>query len=912
TGTLAEEGVMGYQPLNAARNDIKMFDPDGIGGFSITSENGTTYHYALPVYQFQKVDIIQNKANTSEDFIESSDLNMHAVNWLLTGITGPDFQDIGVNKGFIDDGDLGYWVKFNYGKWSDGFLWRTPHGNMEFEEYRDLGVVQYSFGLKQLYYLNSAETKSHVAYFVKELRNDNIGRSLISESRKVSDAMVKIDINGDQWNYGGNHTVNYSLNYPIEHRQLKLSRILLFKKNSSPNINTAYGSTSQSHFDSYLYFNRNTNLTGGGNQNESDELRKAGCHYYNNVLIEKDIRHLNSKIRESILKEIVFNSDYSLASNFSGSTLLSGSTHLGKLTLNSVKIRGEYQSEIMPSYKFYYENPNYPYNNIFKDDWGSVVGLSINYIKQLANKDINFSFIDKSLASTWSLNRIIEPSGVEYEVQLESDAYEREAAFKYSEYAIEYFRIISSTQIEVKFVGNPSIEAFQENFNSNAPFTFYINLNEIKLGGTLKLDFPEKLFTCKLISKTNGIFLFEELSGTKINEMQSSFGPFQILNGGSNTDPIYPSSECSAFALGNAFGPMIGGGIRVKKIKTTDTKTNESSTIEYDYTKNGKTTGMTTYAPREIKRVIPFVNDIPGPQVYYAQVTSLYKGSDKNGPGGLLKKLIHNFEVPKLYTQSNGFGKYELKPCLKIERIKSITSNIWEGKFYPNTNPPVQILNSYNHVAYLISSFPATLGRPTSIFEYNYRGELVSQSIYSYSDIYSSGNYQEGFRFLKNTGKIQETFNQSKFYVIHHDFYSQSNYQEFTNKSFVTKAIGASVLTEVASSHFGDFNYSKLNDYDLFNGQPRKVESHGSQDEPIIRVSHFAHEIKHGSNDLNPLLQSKLYETNSNKKYNMLNAPGKEEVYLGNSLLGASAIKYSSNLNVRQFNSSSGKFETAS
>ncbi|HAC26029.1 MAG TPA: hypothetical protein DCE81_14035, partial [Cytophagales bacterium] len=152
--------------------------PNSIGGFSITSANGSTYHFALPVYDYeQKTYVIDvNDANKNSTIGRSEPF---ANTWLLTGITGPDFIDRGGSNGspngIIDDADWGYWVKFNYGRHTDNFQWRIPYGNNKFRKDRGNTSKTYSEGKKQLYYLNSVETRSHVALFYKDARLDSRG-----------------------------------------------------------------------------------------------------------------------------------------------------------------------------------------------------------------------------------------------------------------------------------------------------------------------------------------------------------------------------------------------------------------------------------------------------------------------------------------------------------------------------------------------------------------------------------------------------------------------------------------------------------------------------------------------------------------------------------------------------------------
>lgn len=148
-------------------------NPQAIGGYVITSANGVSYHFGLPVYDYD------NK-------IETRDVSVHnkrseitrkagfASAWLLTAITYSDFIDRNSN-GIIDDGDWGGWIKFNYGKHSDKYDWRIPYDgfNRDAKNERE----SYSQGSKQLYYLNTIETRSHVALFLKGTRLDGRGKN---------------------------------------------------------------------------------------------------------------------------------------------------------------------------------------------------------------------------------------------------------------------------------------------------------------------------------------------------------------------------------------------------------------------------------------------------------------------------------------------------------------------------------------------------------------------------------------------------------------------------------------------------------------------------------------------------------------------------------------------------------------
>jgi hypothetical protein len=148
-----------------------------IGGYSITGADGLTYHFALPTYDYFYSTWIGDKTNPSNIYAIVNRKDPFANTWLLTGVTGPDFVDRNSN-GVIDENDWGYWVKFNYGKHSDFYQWAIPFSsdpaNPSSLPDPDNTSLTYSKGTKQLYYLNSIETRTHVAIFIKDTRSDNM------------------------------------------------------------------------------------------------------------------------------------------------------------------------------------------------------------------------------------------------------------------------------------------------------------------------------------------------------------------------------------------------------------------------------------------------------------------------------------------------------------------------------------------------------------------------------------------------------------------------------------------------------------------------------------------------------------------------------------------------------------------
>jgi hypothetical protein len=153
-----------------------------IGGYSITSASGVTYHYALPAYSYEEYMKSQN-SSTKQDaeglrYNELRKPEKYAYTWYLTAVTGPDFVDRNSN-GLADNGDWGYWVNFQYKKWLSDYKWRNP--GEEFNQDLDREFEFFSCGKKEIYYLDKILTQSHVAVFEKSLRHDG---------REVSDLIA--------------------------------------------------------------------------------------------------------------------------------------------------------------------------------------------------------------------------------------------------------------------------------------------------------------------------------------------------------------------------------------------------------------------------------------------------------------------------------------------------------------------------------------------------------------------------------------------------------------------------------------------------------------------------------------------------------------------------------------------------
>lgn len=287
-----------------------------IGGYSITNSSGVTYHYSLPAYSFnesiysEKIDAAKGDGN-SKNFNRQVKPSKYAYTWYLTGVTGPDYVDKNGN-GILDEGDWGYWVKLEYGKWTDSYCWRNP--DTGFTPDIDNKFQNAAKGQKEVYYLNSIKTRSHTALFVKDIRKDGRGASTSI-----------MPSSGDTENSGGfDNTSAYTL---------KLNKVLLFANEDLPAYSLNVGS-----------------------------LIAGTAHHSENVMDVNDAAAAN--MDSKAFRAISFVYDYSLCQKTTNSFDTDVTQKDGKLTLKQLIIKGRGGNCMLPPTDFTYETENTNAGNI--------------------------------------------------------------------------------------------------------------------------------------------------------------------------------------------------------------------------------------------------------------------------------------------------------------------------------------------------------------------------------------------------------------------------------------------------------------------------------------------------------------------------------------------------------------------
>jgi len=250
-------------------------DPDNnyrrqnhISEINVLEPDGKRYVYGIPVYSVSQKDVSfavetpgtiptnglisydptqASTGNTSgkDHFYQSEVIPAYPHSFLLTALLSPDYVDV-TGDGITDD-DLGDAVKFNYSrigrytsgsavKW-DNYRWRTPFmgsvaaGSAPQASYTENlktdgkdDRASYSYGVREMWYLHSLESKNMVAIFWLSGRQDNLepadenGAPMVSGLQKLDS--ISLYSRAEFVNNGIAHarpikTVNFTYSYDL-------------------------------------------------------------------------------------------------------------------------------------------------------------------------------------------------------------------------------------------------------------------------------------------------------------------------------------------------------------------------------------------------------------------------------------------------------------------------------------------------------------------------------------------------------------------------------------------------------------------------------------------------------------------------------------------------------------------------
>lgn len=760
---IRDGGLNGFiEASDLSRQNKETYNDEGIGAYRITTMDGKTYHYSLPVYNYEMFyKNFDNLSDEDEKFFEVQKRKPYATHWLLTAVTGPDYVDSN-NNGVVDESDYGYWVEFEYGKWSDGYMWKGPREGYEVSEGNDGDTYSYYWGRKQVYYLDAVRTRTHTALFVKGLRDDGKSSSGLNKNNiyysggtfdyannpkkftdgdcckpfaKPGDTLYRTNntiqvLESKGWegqsieNWAGRKSVLKYVDAPIS-MNLKLDKILILNNkdvvysknkgsltsvlNGKIYINESYNNVQAHGYGSRVpvrFYENDPNL-----YVKKNLLKTFQTNIHTNILDKSDI--VDQDLESHAEKIIAFNFNYELGKNSSNSNDI----NKGRLTLEKLNFKGKKGVQVIPSYDFSYYGSSIQYNKVNKDAWG----------------------YHKTYPQLWSLNQITTPLGGIIKVNYESDSYYAEAAYSEPK---TFNEIVSVTQ-------NSNIVTL--NFPSSSPVAnlYFKPGRYYNLKYTVKELREDNWGNCCSTTYNN------KEKRVMVNEVGSNWVSIDTENQiyGLNT---YEDGTCGNsgreetcvtsisidgliedYTLINGLNGKSGGGLRVKSIQVLNA--GKSMTTEYAY-KNpitGKTTGITSYAPSKESKGIPYISEIPAPTVMYSSVTM----SSKDDNNRVLGWSEYTFESLNPFSIENGY-LYSLGDAFKVkeQQNQSFLNNTYQANKY----------TIYNKVA--------NIGRLIEVISYNSKGQIIGKRKNNYKKAGLDANgelgvTQESYKGIKRVRK---------------------------------------------------------------------------------------------------------------------------------------------------------------
>jgi hypothetical protein len=562
---------------------------DNIGGFMITNASGVNYHYAQPVYNFEETQVLYcNSSSNGDSYRRIEKPIPYAYSWLLTGVTGPDYVDRGI-IGQIDEADWGYWVKFEYGKWTDQYIWRTPNDGTDKDNWSEW--QSYTAGKKELYYLNAIVTRTHTALFVKDTRKDSKG---IKDKDAGGFGLTKND---------QGQLLNCST------PSLRLSRILLYsnrvlskamEEDLSININAPDGTPK------ILASTRDElNAYGTGQPDPLVPVAATSSNrriqYHENVLTEKDLINpvSHTSIDTEASRQIVFNHDYTLCQDVPNNIDIDYASLIenqpvamqeGKLTLNSINFLGYGAKRIVPPTSFTYYNPA-SYQKDKKDVWGMYKSdADPSSVEQVYQRTTALS---ANNVHAWSLTGINTNIGAEIDIEYESDKYKTVVVNPNFNISGMTVAVLDSPKVRIFTHNTELLTNMTELITPNVRVKYVVKNDVVIDGGTVPLQ-SSSTYKDIVVAVVN---VADNYIDVQSDEMYASFKTTSKTVGGHGIsevqNTIHSIQALNVLFSRSATTETYGGGLRVKSISLkADNIINKTN---YTYS-----SGVTAYEPFDL------------------------------------------------------------------------------------------------------------------------------------------------------------------------------------------------------------------------------------------------------------------------------------------------------------------------
>ena len=199
-------GINKFPTTTCTTNDIEIIKRVGdirkghhLSEITVLNTEGKRYVYGIPAYNVEQQDVCfavnkengnnstglvtytpnsdntTKNANGIDNYYNREKIPAYAHSFLLSAILSPDYSDL-TGDGITED-DNGDAVKFNYTRVYGGnhlYQWRAPYDsnkasyNEGLKTYSRDDKGSYSYGKKEVWYMNSIESKTMIATFVLE------------------------------------------------------------------------------------------------------------------------------------------------------------------------------------------------------------------------------------------------------------------------------------------------------------------------------------------------------------------------------------------------------------------------------------------------------------------------------------------------------------------------------------------------------------------------------------------------------------------------------------------------------------------------------------------------------------------------------------------------------------------------
>lgn len=807
----------GFREYNGGGFNRSVLPAMQIGGYMITNSSGVTYHYALPVYTFNEVvyseNVNKDKGNTFNSLKRPT---KYAYQWLLTAVTGPDYVDNNFN-GLADKGDVGYWVNFTYTKYASDYNWRNPGESYHID--LDNNFKNYSSGQKEVYYLESVRTASHIAVFQKSVRFD---------SREVTNITE-----------GGFEPRTVTQKHP--------SRVICEEQCKSQYCsdgnctNAAYTTCMQGCADAFP------------DPIQVKENSKSALRLDRINLYRVDDYDGGKAGLEYTIRSIDFSYDYSLAPETPNSyDFTSYSNKLGKLTLNTVKFVGKNRVSLIPPIVFSYDinesinTDAYIYSVDGSRATISIESGDISLTSKLAGGDIIKFFqagqmkyalvrgtvpkaggaaemilqnLGSNPVTTGAMTSIVKTKNPPYgknkydiwnmykanadDAMVEKDVNSGRLVDPVSSRATDAWSLRTITNS----LGSTTVFEYESDDYStvvlNQAYHFQIASAYVQSNKTyLRLwDDVEVNKVFKVGDPLNTLIVYNRQTGCEgfnpqISELQNTIQGF----GSDNSviiptalqfveDPACPgSNNFLAGHLGSS-APLFhyGGGIRVKSIKLISSTGTSITTYSYQDPAN-ESSGVTSYEPYTLGA------SVQEEVTMHGRARGVYSATDRYGDGDYMKKLFKGFsklmplgrEVPapgvmyKHVTVKDSFinpdGHKEDMPDYSAYEFEVFDKDQVQVNAISNDFRD-DVSGSYDGINYasvrkkniVVEDYTSRIGSLKKHTRYNRSGSVVSkvaETTYGYlHDATPDDNrkYFEKLSAFNHQGLIQETFIDIKF-----------------------------------------------------------------------------------------------------------------------------------------------------